>query len=798
MFCKKCGKELKEGVKFCPACGEKVTVPEQLSKNIAKEKKATPTGRSGKAGSTGRAFKTDKSFKKSRKGILCAGIATVLVIALPLIAVFSKMSEDSGADGSGFDKTLYKDMPFTRSQVGELEDIYKAAYKDEKEGIDIYIAGYTKYYNEYGDVHELFQSLEGITEGLYQTMNELDPDLKDAIAADAGDRFGGDSYLGSYAVSKGVGAVLSDTEFGSGIRNTIEDLALTGMEYLYVASLKEKKENAVQSDAMIPVAIGGDYALVRSCGTIGDMLYELKDVSGYTMAVGAMDDRLEALNVENPLDLNDYWTEDEEKLFETYKISENYHGRMDALEERKQEWEDALYGWTDDFLERVGVEDRESAIQDLLWTDAQKEEKALLEYFDISDRKYEELKKKYETDEIRDIIEETKGEAALEKYDAQKEERALSQNEDSIQWKYVYSIIDKEGKVYSSFLVANSGLIVTMNEAGMCSIRAESAENAGERVSFETSALSDDHAAHIVMDKEGNTIFKNDTQDEKGDIYYDVTPSGNVLKKSFETDADRGEDNQILTLARPDGTCEKLMEGKKILLGKHGIAWYGIDGYCTDYYEYSCENHDGTETDGIIEVSTGKLLTEEEFEEIAKAENGVGDAFSLTDDEKWEGVSLLRLNENYVLKNTMICDNSGKEVKDLSKSGGVEDILYTGGMYWVITKDSWYYVLNENFEEILKPVRLPEEGYPILTEYGLLVNEIIADETEGSADREMIVLYNEKGEKQEILEKKKGSLGFESFLCYCGSYGDSIVVNLHTGEPLLLSTPEKPTLLKLE
>lgn len=790
MFCKKCGKELSKGAKFCPACGEKVVMPAQpskdMSKNITQGKKAVPVIK------LDNGFKTGKCFKK-RKGVLFAGIAAVLAVTLLGTVAFSKLSGGSKKDDQGFDKKLYEDMPFTRSQVRGLADIYKTSYEDEKEGINIYIAGYMKYYNEYGDVHEMFQSLEGITEDLYQTMNEWDPNLKDVIAADAGERFGGDSYLGSYVVSSGVGAVLSDTEFGSEIRNTMENLVLSGMEYLYISSLEEKKENAVQSDAMIPVSVAGDYAVVRSHGTIGDMLYELKNMSGYSMSVGAIDDRLEDLDEENPLEIEDYWTDDEEELFETYKIYENYHGRMDALEERKQEWQDALYKWTDDFLVRVGVEDRDSAIEDLLWTDAQKEEKALLEYFDISNKKFEKLKEKYETDDIRVIIQETKGEDALEKYDEGKMEEDSRENEESIKGKYVYSIIDKEGKVYSSFLVANSGLIVTINGEGMCSVWAESIANVGEDVSFGTCALSDDHVAHIIMDKEGNTIFRNDTEDEKGDLYYDVTPSANVLKKSFETDAGCGEDNQILELVRPDGTCEKLMEGKKILLGKQGMNWYDVDGYCTDYYEYSCENHDGTKTGGIIDVSTGKLLTGDEFEEIEKEKSGVGNEFKITEKEKWRGVFLLRLNENYVLKNNMICDNFGKELKDLSKSGGVDDILYTGGMYWVITKDGWYYVLDDNFKEILKPVRLSGKGNPVLTEYGLLVIETIADETGEAADREMVVLYNEKGEKEEILESKNGNLGFENFLCYCG---DSLVVNLHTGEPLLLSTPEKPTIIQ--
>ena len=36
MFCKKCGKELSKGAKFCPACGEKVVMPAQPSKDMSK------------------------------------------------------------------------------------------------------------------------------------------------------------------------------------------------------------------------------------------------------------------------------------------------------------------------------------------------------------------------------------------------------------------------------------------------------------------------------------------------------------------------------------------------------------------------------------------------------------------------------------------------------------------------------------------------------------------------------------------------------------------------------------------
>lgn len=114
---------------------------------------------------------------------------------------------------------------------------------------------------------------------------------------------------------------------------------------------------------------------------------------------------------------------------------------------------------------------------------------------------------------------------------------------------YVYSIIDKEGKVYSSFLVANGGLGAAVNENGMCSVWA--------------GTLDDNCRSHIIMDKEGNILFSNDekeAEDGVRSVYYNVTPNGSVLKKTFMSDYEHG-DYQVLEYVKPDGNSKKLLEG---------------------------------------------------------------------------------------------------------------------------------------------------------------------------------------------------------------------------------------------
>ena len=43
MFCKKCGKQIRDGMLFCTNCGAKVTMPQAKVNNAPQEKATVPT-----------------------------------------------------------------------------------------------------------------------------------------------------------------------------------------------------------------------------------------------------------------------------------------------------------------------------------------------------------------------------------------------------------------------------------------------------------------------------------------------------------------------------------------------------------------------------------------------------------------------------------------------------------------------------------------------------------------------------------------------------------------------------------
>ena len=60
-----------------------------------------------------------------------------------------------------------------------------------------------------------------------------------------------------------------------------------------------------------------------------------------------------------------------------------------------------------------------------------------------------------------------------------------------------------------------------------------------------------------------------DLNDQERCVYYDITPSGNVLRKTFYSDFEHG-DYQVLEWVKPDGTSKKLLESGYITMYKKG------------------------------------------------------------------------------------------------------------------------------------------------------------------------------------------------------------------------------------
>ena len=152
-----------------------------------------------------------------------------------------------------------------------------------------------------------------------------------------------------------------------------------------------------------------------------------------------------------------------------------------------------------------------------------------------------------------------------------------------------------------------------------------------------------------------------------------------------------------------------------------------------------------------------------------------------------------RLNEQYVINNSIIYDNSGNEVKKLEDGRGVQGILYTNNQYWIVTNSGWYYILDDNFTEVLKPVELPTDMTFHLTQYGLLIETWKENEDEGR--QQVVYLYNEKGEV--VLEMSNVTIKTDLHGFILGNEKTGWT-NLHTKKLMLVSIPEGGVSLRIE
>ena len=369
---------------------------------------------------------------------------------------------------------------------------------------------------------------------------------------------------------------------------------------------------------------------------------------------------------------------------------------------------------------------------------------------------------------------------------------------------HLYSIIDKDGNTYGSFLSDidsdRNSATYGITENGMVSL------GIGD-------VNSDDCEHNLIISREGKELFRNEEEDENGNKsrYYNVTPSGNILHKTFHSDFDHG-DYQILELVKTDGTTKKLLEGGYIELHDIGNTsdreswWASFSGELkTKYYWYRCgyEDQPEKEEQGYIDMETGDLLTEEEYQEANP--QAVSEEESSSDEENQDPkTEILRngtwLNDDYILYEDIIYDKDGEKAASVEAGRGVADILYANDHYWIVTRSGWYYVLDDNFERTMEPVKFKSDQTYELTAYGLMIQtdpNPYDDNDDDEGDEEKFELYDEKGE---VVLYLPGTINMGSEVggkYYKGDIYGYIVgnsrtgwANLNTKESMLLSFPE--------
>ncbi len=646
-----------------------------------------------------------------------------------------------------------RDLPLpdglNSDQQKELEDIYEASYNDEKEFLPAAVEEAIQNYDEYGDLKQTFRDMMGTMEEAYQVINDWDPNLKDVVAEDAAFRYG-NSPLEYYLIDKGVGTVLADNELGKEIRSGVEAVGMDLLASFLIWS--DQQDRTTRKDAVEPVAVGENYALVRSLGCINELLDEVEKLGSYEIKNQVYELRQGNLNSELNYSFADCVYSKGDALYDAWVLAEKNAGRQQALNEAVEDAENEKNQYKTIVLEKFGITDEETV-------------KALLGLEDEDTT--------YQDDEEYD-----------EEYEEKKEEEIYR-----IGHEYLFSIIDKEGNTYGSFLCSydtdDNTISASITKDGMCSIAYGDLN-------------SDDCINHVIVSREGKELFRNEEKDKDGNksMYYDVTPSGNVLHKIFDSDFDHG-DYQILEWVKPDGTTKKLMESGTINLSPIGnenpdAGWLEV-GFTGEtkarYYRYDCSYEDDADSyeEGYIDMETGEILTNEEYQkanpEDVTEEN---DNYEETDDPKAEILREgSRLNDDYILYDDIVYDNSAEKVTSLEAGRGVADIFYANNYYWIVTRSGWYYVLDDNFKQILEPVEFGEDQTYKLTGYGLMIQTTPDSDSD---EEQKFELYNEKGE---VVLYLPGDLDLDQD-AHGFIFGNKKVgwANLNTKESMLLSMPD--------
>lgn len=734
--CPKCGKEIKEKKgKFCPNCGVSL---EAAAENIKRAGRNTNR-------------KKKRKMPKTTHILIAGAACAVVIVSVAAVRNFypGKAHTTSVAGNTSgeketlkphFDKSILPDG-FSKKQKQELEKIYESAYEDETSALDEYIIARAKSVDEDGTENSEFEEVLNTTENLYEMINQWDPNLKDVLAQEAGYQLG-DSPLQEYAIESGVGALLGDDELGQELRSVA-----VAAGYSFVKMLENwnasMNETTMVADSMVPLQVNEKYILSRTYGNVGQMFDEIEAKEGYTIVKKILDERLDALRNQSPLVEN----LTEMDSYDTWIMAEKCSARTEAINQKKTERYQNLYQAKSCLLKAIGIQD----VTAVLGNPDQDEESV-----DMGTDENWNMDDDWNTDDESDTD--------------------LNDQLGNITGHYIYALSDDKGKVYSMFSIPATNVGSALNEKGMYSLTIGS--------------LEDECEYHVVLDKDGKILFKSQeqTDDQEKCIYYDITPSGNVLRKTFHSDFEHG-DYEVLEWVKPDGTSKKLLEGGYIMLytdreGSPTDRIWELDyqnNYYSDYYGYECgyTNGDRQETSGVIDVSRGEVLTDSEYNEIADSWNNADNS---------DGI---RLNEKYLLKENQIVDNSGNTVKEVDNGRGVENIRYANGEYWIVTNSGWYYVLDDKFSQVLKPTKIPLNNDYRILETGLFIENATENTVEGLRPEYAgsCSLYNDKGEVALNIKDVYVS-DLNNYICGNERAGWT---NLRTGEQMVLNLEDGVT-----
>ena len=331
MYCTNCGKKITDGNKYCPYCS--IPLPEAI--HTAK-------------------IKTENTGKGKKAGLfaIIAGAVLILVLSAVIgsavIASIRGHRDQAGRKSGRTTGDAAEQVEPLRDISGESE-IYQAAYRDILENMEAIIASY---WADGDQIDKMFDSMRGTTEQFHDALRQLDPEIYDVLSDTAAEE-AGHNALDSHLIKKGVDAYFSDSEIGRELRVAGETLVLGIMEGLF-----RYGEDNVRKDLLVALSVNEKYALMRTHGTLANLLEQIRDDSGYNMAIPALkanyDDLFEyyGLNITEEMNIVFNGREGAEEIQEKWDM---LNGRLHALEDSITIWEKNMEEWTAAFYADLGL-----------------------------------------------------------------------------------------------------------------------------------------------------------------------------------------------------------------------------------------------------------------------------------------------------------------------------------------------------------------------------------------------------------------------------------------------------------
>lgn len=578
-------------------------------------------------------------------------------------------------------------------QKSELVALYNEAYEDEAKGIDGYISDYIMLRT--GQTEEDYDPYAETLENLVGTTESLYQAVNDFDPGIKYELTALTEQKFGYIAGKGMQYLLSDSELGQTLRaaGEVTVLALTDIMLNW-----DDGSPQVTQYALMPCSVNGDYALMHTYGSLAQMVTEAS--MPYTLAENAVNERYEAL-----------------EEAELSSATEDMELQMNADPDDPEAVE-AVY----EMLKRTQPVYARLSVLDEKRKALQEDEKNVIDKF-LSDK-------------------------GISGYSMEEEDENYYQDLPSMQ-KYIYYIMDSDGNIYWSFM-AEDGISATISETGTCSIWHSDFEPADEN--------------HVIVDKNGNILYQNEiVTDDRGEvgagsvIYYNISPCGNVLRQTFQSDFEHG-DYSTVEIVTPDGKTIPVMDELDYfeVLGVQedhngavtfaDLTDYDFTGGVSVYSDTICiASGSYSDDEVVLDMKTGEQTPAREIKDREMAE--------VSEIQKKYGNNFTLVGEQYILntEDHILYDAAGNTVADFQDGEGPKDSYpyYEDGYYWVVTNTGYLYITDENFKRVLEPVLLCENAetkfYP---GYGLCVFD---------PNEKTMKLYDRNGEAMLELYKDNAS-----------------------------------------